>query len=540
MKARKNHPIGQPGRVPGSSMAHSFFCPRIGVCTCLSLWFLMVVMAGALAAQNLGTEAQREKGRRIYMKRCAQCHGEHGDGKGPAHDVFLPPPRDFTSGLYKIRTTPSGELPTDDDLRRVIRNGMPYTGMPAWTSLSEDDITHLIYFIKTFNEDFASPYAQPTPIKIPDPPPLTEESIVRGRKVYEANQCFDCHGNQGRGDGKSAPTLTDEWGDPIRPADLTKRWTFRGGGTRRDIYRTFTTGLNGTPMPSYEIPEKERWDLVNYVYSLSRDEPNYATVVTARFVPDSIELERGRALFADAPPALFPVVGQVIEPGREFYPGVNAMEVRAIYNARKIAFLLTWHDMVADRTGSCGPDLPVPRFDPEHPDTTGRFCDAVAIQLPTQMPAGQVKPYFLFGDSQHPVDLWFADLSRNTPRLYRGKGSNQISPAADYPLEMTASYQEGEWAVLFVRDREVEKGLSFQPGTFVPIAFSVWDGFNHERGNKRGITSWYYLYLPPMNQPSPAAAMTRYGLLTLVVELALIGLVRLRHRQGMVQSGNPA
>ncbi|RMG68632.1 MAG: hypothetical protein D6715_01730 [Calditrichaeota bacterium] len=504
------------------------------------IWLLMTLVPATLLAQQLGTEAQREKGRQIYMKRCAQCHGEKGDGRGPAHDVFLPHPRDFTSGLFKIRTTPSGELPTDEDLHRVIRKGMPYTGMPAWPSLSDDDITNLIYFIKTFNEDFASPYAQPTPIKIPEPPAFTQESVERGRKVYEANRCYDCHGNQGRGDGKSAPTLTDEWGDPIRPADLTKRWTFRGGGTRKDIYRTFTTGMNGTPMPSYEIPENERWDLVNYVYSLSRDDPNYATMVSAVYVPDSISLAAGRDLFAGAPPALFPVVGQVIEPGREFYPGVNAIEVRAVYNASKIALLLTWHDMVADRAGSCGPGLPVPRFDPQHPDTAGRFCDAVAVQFPSEMPSGQVKPYFLFGDSRHPVDLWFADLGKNTPRLFEGKGSGNLSETDKYGLEMAASYNEGEWAVIFVRDRQVSKGLSFQPNSFVPIAFSVWDGFNHERGNKRGITSWYYLYLPPMNQPSPVAAMAKYGALTLVVELVLIVVVRTRYREEALESRGQA
>ena len=53
------------------------------------------------------------------------------------------------------------------------------------------------------------------------------------------------------GDGPSAPTLVDDWGHPIRPADLAQRWTFRGGPTREDIYRTMSTGFNGTPMPGF-------------------------------------------------------------------------------------------------------------------------------------------------------------------------------------------------------------------------------------------------------------------------------------------------
>ena len=84
-------------------------------------------------------------------------------------------------------------------------------------------------------------------------PAATNESVELGKKLYEENGCVKCHGNLGRGDGPSATTLMDDYGYPIRAADLTQPWTFRGGPSRGDMFRTMTTGLNGAPMPSFGL-----------------------------------------------------------------------------------------------------------------------------------------------------------------------------------------------------------------------------------------------------------------------------------------------
>lgn len=483
---------------------------------------------------DLGTEAQREAGKQLYMQKCAQCHGEKGDGNGISEPFLRPAPRDFTSGIFKFRSTASGELPSDADLKRSIREGMPYTGMPAWSDLTDAEVTNLVYFIKTFNDYFSGPYGVVKPIEIPNPPSFNEESAKQGRQVYLDNQCFDCHGNLGRGNGKSAPTLKDQWGHPIRPADLTKRWTFRNGKTRQDIFRTFTTGLDGSPMPSYSIKSENQWALVDYVYSLSRDTPNYATMAVAHPVQEEIDLNQGRALFGEGEGALFPVVGQVIEPGRAFYPGVNAIDVKAIYNADEIAIMLSWHDMSAEKTGTNSPSLEVPKFDVEMLKSdsvyTGKFSDAVAIQFPSKMPEGQKKPYFLFGDKTNAVDIWFADLSKNNAEYYIGRGYKNIESGKE-EIGFTSNYQEGEWTVIFKKKRISENGLSFNEYQFIPITFSVWDGFNNERGNKRGITDWYYLYVEPMESKSAAIPMAKYGIIALLVELALIWYIRRKYRQ---------
>ena len=253
---------------------------------------LFILWRPALSAQDLGTEAQREAGKQVYDQKCAHCHGDNGDANSVTTAYLRPAPRDFTSGIYKFRSTASVELPIDDDIKRSIREGMPTTSMPAWRGiLSETDITNVVYYIKTFNDDFAGEFGNPTPIDIPKAPRYDAANLERGRQVYEENQCSDCHGDQGRSNGKSAPTLNDDWDHPIRPADLTKRWTFRASPTREDVYRTFMTGLTGSPMPSYEdIPEEDRWALVDYIWSLSRDEADYATVVTAQGIDGAIDL----------------------------------------------------------------------------------------------------------------------------------------------------------------------------------------------------------------------------------------------------------
>jgi Cytochrome C oxidase, cbb3-type, subunit III len=96
----------------------------------IAVWCAALTLSGRAAAPDVGTEAQRTSGKQLYLKNCSQCHGEKGDGEGYAAPHLRPRPRNFTSGKFKIRTTPSGALPTHDDLVNIIRRGMPYTSMP--------------------------------------------------------------------------------------------------------------------------------------------------------------------------------------------------------------------------------------------------------------------------------------------------------------------------------------------------------------------------------------------------------------------------
>jgi cytochrome c oxidase cbb3-type subunit 2 len=214
------------------------------------------------APATLGQAIDPSLGRRVYTDHCAICHGTEGDGRGHAANHFATPPRDFTSGRYKIRSTGSGQLPTDDDLARSIVQGLPGTGMVPQDRLTADELGAVIAYVKTLSPRFAAAPA-PTPLTVPPESPAADDALARGRRVYEKAECHECHGRTARGDGPSAKDLK------VKPTDLTRR-PFKGGSTPRDIVRTVLTGFDGTPMPSYHLllDDGELWDLARYVASL--------------------------------------------------------------------------------------------------------------------------------------------------------------------------------------------------------------------------------------------------------------------------------
>ena len=242
----------------------------------------LILILGAVSVGKLGCDvvqvARGEDnlalGGKVYRDNCVACHGEKGDGKGPQADRLKTKPRDFTGGVYKFRSTPSGSLPLDNDLVRTITRGVRGTAMLAQLQLSKEETEAVVQYLKSFSSRFQNEKAFPA-IVIPPKPPVTSSLISSGKSEYQEAGCDQCHGIAGKGDGPSTKDLRDDWGKPIPPADLTLK-PFKSGPEPEDVYRTISTGLNGTPMPSYAdaLAPKERWALVSYILSIAtREKP---------------------------------------------------------------------------------------------------------------------------------------------------------------------------------------------------------------------------------------------------------------------------
>ncbi len=231
---------------------------------------LMVLSVCCWMTSN-AKEAGSGLGKSIYDARCAPCHGENGKGDGPASALLNPRPRNFTSGMYKFRSTESGSIPSDDDLMNTVKNGLHGTAMPDWAPfISGDSLKAVVAYMKGFSVRFEK--EKPHLVKVGSGSSSSTASIASGKKLYAKLQCADCHGTDGAGAGAIAKDFTDEWNFETNAVNLTEPWTFRGGATAKDIFLRFRTGVDGTPMPSYvgAASEKEMWDLANYIVSLGR------------------------------------------------------------------------------------------------------------------------------------------------------------------------------------------------------------------------------------------------------------------------------
>jgi len=207
-----------------------------------------------------------------FRRYCAGCHGDLGDGNGENAMWLDPKPRNFTLATFKCRSTLTGTLPTDQDIFNSIGRGFTNSYMPIWNTFSGQQRADLVAYIKTFSPRWQKEKAG-DPIKVPAEPPVTIESISHGKALFTKLECWKCHGPQGKGDGPSAATLTDSQDLPIRPynfADGRDDSRFKCGSTNEDIYKIFMTGVDGTPMPSFNdtIQPNDAWDLVHFLRTL--------------------------------------------------------------------------------------------------------------------------------------------------------------------------------------------------------------------------------------------------------------------------------
>lgn len=491
----------------------------------LAGYVVMASLGAVLAACSPAgrSTAGTAPGRQLYLEQCAVCHGADGAGDGPAAYLLFPRPRDFTRAYYKIRSTATGSLPTDDDLYQTITRGMPGSAMPSFEWLSDGDRRALVQAVQSFSEDFAS--LQPEPLAAPPAPPAADaRTLTLGAAAYRGLGCGKCHGDRGRGDGPSAATLRDDWGYPIRPNDFT-RGIYKGGGTDRDIYRRFAGGMDGTPMPSYEgtATPNQIWALVRYVKSLAGEtvavQPSKGRLL-ARRVAAPLPLEPADPRWREVEEFRVPLM---LLWQRQH--AAAAVGVRALHDGETLALLISWDD-------------PTPAWSVLR---NQEFADAVAVQFPLATSTA----HFSMGSAAGRVNIWHWRADRQldvaarrglesvyplsvsdafeggpnfvaaadagnlaaAPRLLsavqdltaEGFGTLTAQPPAGQNVLGSGVWDSGQWHVLLHRTlRSGERSdVSLVVGAVVPIAFAVWDGDRDDRDGQKGVTTWYELEIEP-------------------------------------------
>jgi mono/diheme cytochrome c family protein len=262
------------------------------------------------------------QGYQAYMQFCYACHGEKGDGNGPAAPGMRPPPRDFTTGKFKFPGVAAGELPGDEALLALLRNGLPGTPMLPW-DLSEPARVAVVAYIKTFSPRWKTETAgEPVLPDAPDPwNGREDEAIKLGEKIYHlsgvemdpATQqprtvlagCIACHPSyitgqelaalsqavlskpaqererQGRPVLKESDYRVGETKISILPTDFLFH-RLKNGDTPAALFRTIAAGIDGAAMPTWKgaIKDPDLWALAHYVSRLAslRDTPTGAAL----------------------------------------------------------------------------------------------------------------------------------------------------------------------------------------------------------------------------------------------------------------------
>jgi mono/diheme cytochrome c family protein len=250
------------------------------------------------------TAATLNQGKEAYTQYCRACHGDKGDGTGPASYGLRPPPRDFTAATFKFAHVPSGQLPTDDDFVRIVKGGVHGTAMLAW-EVPEPTLRDIVQYIKTFSARWQTETAG-TPVVAGADPWAAKESDgnARGAKLYHGlAQCLQCHAayeskqqiyddskeltGNGTTEFRAAmyqpEAKESDYADRHYPAAkdgslpklklLPPDFLFndvRSGTSVKDIFLTIASGVGGTAMPSWKgsLPDADIWALAHYVHSV--------------------------------------------------------------------------------------------------------------------------------------------------------------------------------------------------------------------------------------------------------------------------------
>jgi DMSO reductase family type II enzyme heme b subunit len=442
---------------------------------------LIIFAALFLAVFPFIVLAQDTRGKELYDGFCARCHGFDGDGKGEASNFTFPKPRDFTSGIYKFRTTPSGDPPIDEDIKRIILRGIPGTSMTGWAGkFGNDELDAMVQYLKSFAEEtFEFPGE---PFEIGEVPPVTEERLKEGEEIFVKAKCWECHGKFGRGDGEKGwqDGFKDDWGDRIYPTNLTHSWELRHGASVRDLFRTLTSGFDGTPMASFQdaYSDDQRWNLAHYLKSL-QIERKFDAILQGKKVeniPSSTDDDQwNKADYID-----IKMEGKKLF-GFPFIPMITNMRLRTLYTESEIAMMLEWMDKKPNK----GDD----DFPP----------DAARLQFPLRLSSNARQPNMTQKDRKNLLYFWYWKTSDNLTIEMNAKGPREQDITIQEKSELSAisNYSNGLYRVILKRrlktDDENDIPITFDK--HIPFTIIAYDGQHNEEGNRGAISTVHYFLL---------------------------------------------
>jgi cytochrome c oxidase cbb3-type subunit II len=160
----------------------------------------------------LTTNGDLARGRLLYTDHCASCHGARGEGDGPGAAALLPPPTNLAEHEYAL----SG-------LADALWNGSVGTAMPAWRDRTVSDLSSIARAVRAL-------YAGTQDTALPG------TLVDLGRRVYAEN-CVQCHGPTGGGDGSAIAELR------VAPTNFR-----RVRPSLAESLRALRNGVDGTQM----------------------------------------------------------------------------------------------------------------------------------------------------------------------------------------------------------------------------------------------------------------------------------------------------
>jgi len=292
--------------------------------------------------------------------------------------------------------------------------------------------------------------------------------------------------------------------------NLRYSWNYKGGSTPEELIYRFTTGLNGTAMPSYEdsIKGDDRWHLANYLVSIAKSDFKQDMIFKAELTTATIPLDLDAELWRTVAATPIFLQGQTMFQPAWINNAISMLEVRVLYNSDQIGFLIEWDDHAEDRLHDASRE--VKQFQEQYvkvhgeiPREPGVFRDAIALQFPLNTMMGRSMPPFL-GSPNIPVKQWLwrsEQQGRAEEGVLRGiQRPIQVQDSAEQPVKTKARWSNGRWSLVMIRPLNSggNQNVQFSPGSIIPIAFNAWDGSNGEHGIVMGLSTWHLLYL---NQP---------------------------------------